>query len=99
MPQAIADLEQKLMDFRKHFRKTVGYPSANYVSVSGVQVSINASQQTRGYAWPLLCCTLFCSEYSVLGSNVYMNLSSNRSGQAKCYNEGTKCCNEYRATA
>ena len=34
-----------------------------------------------------------------LGSNVYMNLSSNRSGQAKCYNEGTKCCNEYRATA
>ena len=46
LPQAIADVEQKLMDFRKEFRKTVGYPSANYVTVSGVQVSTNYTAKT-----------------------------------------------------
>ena len=38
--QAIEELQQKLLDFRKKFRQTLGSPSLDYVTVSGTQVTI-----------------------------------------------------------
>ena len=37
--QAIEELKQKLLDFRKKFRQTLGSPSLDYVTVSGTQVT------------------------------------------------------------
>ncbi len=36
--QVISDLKQNLLDYRKQFRKTLGYPTLDYVTVCGVQV-------------------------------------------------------------
>lgn len=38
VPQSIAEVQRRLQEHRKQFRKTLGYPSAEYTTVSGIQV-------------------------------------------------------------
>ena len=39
--QAISELKQKLLDYRKQIRRTLSYYSLDYVTVSGAQVYYN----------------------------------------------------------
>ena len=38
--QSTAEVQQRLLEHRKLFRKTLSYPNADYTTVSGVQVLI-----------------------------------------------------------